>query len=101
MDAALGVTVVNPLQSFTVAGAAATPGYALEWRYGTKMDGAAEDCLREGIRLLPLVAETLGGWHKVAILEIKRLTAAKARHTGQEERKLGYSLEPSPDETRC
>ena len=43
------------------------------------MAGAAEDCL-------PLVAETLGGWHKLAIMEIKRLTAAKARHTSQEEK---------------
>ena len=43
LDAALDITVVNPLQSFTVAEASATPGHALEWRYGTKMDGAAEE----------------------------------------------------------
>ena len=86
LDTALDVTVVNPLQSFTMAGAASTPGHALKWRYRTKMNGAAEDCLREGIRFLSLVAEKLGGWHKVAILEIKMLTAAKARHTGQEEK---------------
>ena len=50
------------------------------------MAGAAEDCLRESIWFLPLVAETFCGWHKLAISEIKRLTAAKARHTGQEEK---------------
>ena len=61
LDAALDITVVNPLQDFKVRGAAATPGHALEWRYGTKMAGASENCLREGIRFLPIVAETLGG----------------------------------------
>ena len=47
LDAGLDVTVVNPLQSYTVAGAADTPGYALEWRFNKKMSGAAEDCLRK------------------------------------------------------
>ena len=49
------------------------------------MAGAAEDCLREEIGFLPMVAETLGGWHQLAVSEIRRLTAAKARHTGQDE----------------
>ena len=48
LDAAFDVTVVNPLQEATLAEAAATPGYALEWRYGTKMNGAFEDCQRSG-----------------------------------------------------
>ena len=56
------------------------------WRFNTKMSGAAEDCLREGIRFIPVVAETLGGWHKLAVSEIRKRTAAKARHTGQEEK---------------
>ena len=42
LDAALDVTVINPLQGATVVEAAATPGHALEIRYGTKMSGAAE-----------------------------------------------------------
>ena len=32
-----------------------------------------------------MVAETFGGWDKVAIREIKKLAAAKARHLGNEE----------------
>jgi hypothetical protein len=84
-DAALDVTVVNSLQSALVAGAAATPGHALDHRYGTKMTESAEDCRREGIAFLPLVVETLGGWHKVAIGEVKKLAAALARHTGEDE----------------
>ena len=65
LDAALDVTIVNPLQDATVAEAATNPGYALDHRYGKKMLGTAAACLREGIKFLPLVAETLGGWHMV------------------------------------
>ena len=57
------------------------------------MSGAAEDCLREGIRFFPMVAESLGGWHKLAVSEIRKMTAAKARHTGKEEHKvLGHAF---------
>ena len=85
LDAALDVKVVNPLQGALVKEAAVTPGHALEFRYGKKMDGAAEACRREGIVFLPLVVESLGGWHKVAEREVKKLAAAKARQGGQEE----------------
>ena len=79
------MTVVNPLQAALVAGAAATPGHALNHRYATKMAGAAEDCRQEGIQFLPVVVETLGGWHIGAENQVKKLAAAKARHSGQEE----------------
>jgi hypothetical protein len=85
MDAALDVTVVNPLQAGLVVGAAATPGHALNHRYGTKMSGSAEDCRLEGIQFLPVVVETLGGWHEGAVKQVKKLAAARARHSGQEE----------------
>ena len=80
----MDVTVINSLHSATVKDAVVTPGHALEVRYGTKMTGAAEACLREGIRFIPMVVEALGGWHPVAIMEVKKLAAAKARHAGQE-----------------
>ena len=60
LDAALDVTVVNPLQGALVVGAAATPGHVLNHRYATKMVGAADDCKREVIQFLPVVVETLG-----------------------------------------
>ena len=85
LGAALDVTVVNPLQSATVAEAAVTPGHALNLRYGTKTARAAAACQREGIKFLPLAVETLGGWHKVGEQEVRKLAAAKARHGGQEE----------------
>ena len=43
-DAALDVTVVNPLQAATVARAATNPGSALTYAYDRKMRGAAELC---------------------------------------------------------
>ena len=49
------------------------------------MAGAAEDCQREGIKFLPIVVETLGGWHQGAEQQVKKLAGAKARHSGQEE----------------
>ena len=49
------------------------------------MNGAEADCTRQGIAFLPIVAETFGGWHPDAKREVKKLGAALARHTGQEE----------------
>ena len=34
---------------------------------------------------IPMVAESFGGWHSSAELEVKKLGTALARHTGQEE----------------
>ena len=84
-DAALDVTVVTPLQDATMPAAANTAGHALNHAYGRKMNGAHEECRRQGIAFLPIVAETFGGWHPEAGREVKKLGAALARHTGQDE----------------
>ena len=84
-DAALDITVVNPLQEATVQGAAATPGHALQFRYNAKMAGAAEECQAQGIAFLPLVVESLGGWDERAVREVKKIASALARSTGEEE----------------
>ena len=47
--------------------------------------GVEEECRAQGIAFLPIVAESLGGWHNVAEREVKKLGAALARHTGQDE----------------
>ena len=41
--------------------------------------------MQEGIKFIPIVAETLGGWDKVAVEEIKRLGKAHARQAGESE----------------
>ena len=84
-DAAMDVTIITPIQAATMPGAADTAGHALDHAYGRKMNGAEEQCRRQGIAFLPMVAETFGGWHSGAEREVKKLGAALARHTGQEE----------------
>ena len=84
-DAALDVTVVNPLQEALVDGAAQTPGHALQVANKRKLDKSWEACNQEGICFIPIAAESLGAWHKSAVAQIKKLGSAKARHTGEEE----------------
>ena len=55
------------------------------YAYGNKVRGAGEACRRQGIAFLPMVVESFGGWHEVAEREVRKLGAALARHTGQEE----------------
>ena len=81
----MDVTVVNPLQVATLAEAAVTPGHALTFAHQRKVRGAAEDCWRQGIAFLPLAVESFGGWHVAAEAEVRKLGAALARQTGQEE----------------
>ena len=59
--------------------------HAMTVAYQRKLQGAGELCRQQGIAFLPLVAESLGGWHPKAEAEIKKLGAALARHTGQDE----------------
>ena len=80
----MDVTVVTPLQAATVAEAAI-------W-FCTLLclpeEGAeATDCRcrRKGIAFLPLVVESLEGWHTAAEAEVKKLGVVLARQTGQEE----------------
>ena len=84
-DVALDVTVVNPIQDATMPQAATTPGFALSYAHDRKVRGAEEDCRRQGIAFIPMAAESFGGWHSAAEREVRKLGAALARHTGQEE----------------
>ena len=84
-DAALDVTVVHPLQDAIRARAAAEPGYALIYAYNNKMRVTADLCDQQGIAFIPVVAESMGGWHKVAVEQLRKLGSALARHSGQEE----------------
>ena len=44
-----------------------------------------EACRQQGLSFIPIAADTLGGWHKVATEQIKKLGAALARHRGEDE----------------
>jgi hypothetical protein len=91
-DTALDVTVINPLQEATVVGASVTAGHALTVAHDRKVRAVAESCRQEGIAFIPMAAESLGGWHKVAEQEIKKLTAALARQQGAEEKETSSHL---------
>ena len=45
----------------------------------------ADLCDQQGIAFIPMVAKSLGGWHKVALEQLRKLGFALARHLGQEE----------------
>ena len=85
-DAAIDVTVTGPLARTYVAAAAEEAGSALTRAFNRKVQGAAAACHQQGVVLLPIALETLGGFHKVAVEQVKRIGSAVARHQGSDER---------------
>ena len=65
--------------------AATHPHYACDFRYGEKMTKHGEPCRLAGMVFVPLVVETLGGWEEQGEKQIRRMGAALARQTGQDE----------------
>ena len=60
--------------------------HAANEAYARKIREAGEECRRQGKVFTPLAVKTLGGgWHMVAEAELKKLGAALARQTGQED----------------
>ena len=84
-DTALDVTVINPLQSAEVRGAATTPGHALNTAHSRKLDKSWDACNRQGIVFIPVAVESLGAWHPSAAAEVVKLGSALARQNGDEE----------------
>ena len=84
-DTTVDVTVVSSLQDATVAGAAATPGHALQFAFSKKVNKASDTCRAQGLEFIPFVVEALGGFHSAADRQVKKLGAALARHNGQPE----------------
>ena len=68
------------------------PSHAASVTFENKMRGAAELCRAEGLAFVPIVAESLGGFHPVAIEQLKRIASALARHTAQEESEAIHHL---------
>ena len=85
-DGALDVTVTGPLAKTNVRAAATEAGSSLLKAFDRKVRGAAAACQQQGLVFLPLAVETLGGMHKVAVEQLKRLGAAVGRHQGSDER---------------
>ena len=85
-DGALDITVTGPLAASNVAAAAEEAGSALAKAFNRKVQGTAEACQEQGLVFLPIAVETLGGFHKVAVEQVKKIGAAVARHQGSDER---------------
>ena len=73
------------MQVLTIERASREPGYALDLRYQQKKTKYGELCEAEGIVFYPLVVETVGGWHEVAVSLLRKLGVSLARSSGQEE----------------
>jgi len=84
-DAAIDVTVTVPLARFNVAAAA-------DEAFNRKVQGTAQACQDQGIAFFPVAVETLGGFHRVATEQVKRIGAALARHQGSDERVASRQL---------
>ena len=84
-DTALDVTVVNPLQAALVVRASQDGQSAVESAHDGKVRKYEERCSNEGITFTPLAADTLGGWHPVALASITRLGRQLARNVGKED----------------
>ena len=61
------------------------PGYTLVVAFNDKCRDYLQACEREGLAFIPLPVETLGGWHKKAVDQLRKLARALARSTGKEE----------------
>ena len=81
----MDVTVVSPLLTQRVDLAITSPGHTLVTAFNDKCRDYLQACEREGLAFIPLPVETLGGWHKKAVEQLKKLARALARSTGKEE----------------
>jgi hypothetical protein len=82
---ALDVSVISPLQAAQVERCALDGGKAVESRYTEKMRKYHGRCEREGLTFIPMVVDTLGGWHPAALQVITKLGRQVARAVGKEE----------------
>ena len=85
-DGALDITVTGPLARSNVMAAAEEGGSALAKAVQRKVQGVAEACQQQGLVFLPIALETLGGFHQVAVEQVKRIGAAIARNQGSDEK---------------
>ena len=85
-DGALDVTVTSPLAASNVRGAANEAGSALAKAFDRKVRDTAEACRQQGLVFLPVAVETLGGFHRVAVDQVRQLGTAVARKAGSDEK---------------
>ena len=91
-DAALDVTVTNPLQKSLAGDPTKEAGHALGLAKARKERLARAACERENLFFVPLAVETFGGWDLQAIDTFKRISSALARYEGLDEGVVSYQF---------
>ena len=61
--ATLGITVISPLQQFTIHHAVDTAGYAVSLGKEKKDCAPFDECRHSGVSFIPLVVESFVGWN--------------------------------------
>ena len=87
LSTSMSITILALLSATLVRGASEVDGYALGGDFKRKVAKSGEPCRQQGISFIPLAADTLGGWHSVAIEQIQKLGRALARQSGEDEDK--------------
>ena len=91
-DAALDISVVNPLQQELVRKVARDGDSGVQHSFNIKMGKYSDRCEAEGIEFIPLIVDTFGGWHKESLEVVSKLGRQVSRQTGKEEEEIVRQL---------
>ena len=91
-DAALDISVVNPLQQELVRKVARDGESGVQHSFNIKMGKYSDRCEAEGIEFIPLIVDTFGGWHKESLEVVSKLGRQVSRQTGKEEEEIVRQL---------
>jgi len=82
--AALDFAITSPQRQDVLEGASREAGAAATAYEATKRQylDTAEDCRRQGVTFVPMVAEPSGGWSPAAVVVFKRIARAASARTG-------------------
>ena len=84
-DAALDISIVNPLQQALVEQVARDGNCGVQHSFNTKVRKYSERCEAEGLAFVPIIVDTFGGWHKDSLDALNKLGRQVGRQTGKEE----------------
>ena len=84
-DAALDISVANPLLKELVRKVARDGDSGVQHSFNIKMGKYSDRCEAEGIEFIPLIVDTFGGWHKESLEVVSKLGRQVSRQTWKEE----------------
>ena len=84
-DAALDISIVNPLQQALVEQVARDGNCGVQHSFNTKVRKYSERCGAEGLAFVPIIVDTFGGWHKDSLDALSKLGTWEASCTPDRE----------------